>query len=357
MRVLLPTFTVFAAALFSTEAAWGQGTNRYTKVANQLKELINAGDYAGIQAKFNKEMDAALPLDKSSAFFNRLTQQVGKIQKLGEPRSVGGAMVFPTECEKRTLDMQIALDGSGLIAGLTFKPHAATKPDPEKHQAQVDRYTKVANQLKELINAGDYAGIQTKFNKEMSAALPLDKSSAFFNGLTQQAGKIQKLGTPQPVDGAMVFPADFEKGTLDMQIALDGSGLIAGLTFKPHAAKPDPEKHQAQLSQADRYTKVANQLKELINAGDYAGIQTKFNKEMSAALPLDKSSEFFNGLTQQAGKIQKLGMPQPVGGTMVFPAEFEKATLDMQIALDDSSLIAGLTFTPRTPTKPDPEKP
>jgi|GEM_PF-2459138 hypothetical protein len=243
MRVLLPIFAVFAAALFSTEAARGQGTDRYVKVANQLMELINAGDYAGIQAKFNKEMDAALPLDKSSAFFNRLTQQVGKIHKLGEPRSVGGAMVFPTECEKRMLDMQIALDGSGLIAGLTFKPHAATKPDPEKHQAQVDRYTKVANHLKELINAGDYAGIQAKFNKEMSATLPLDKSSEFFNGLTQQAGKIQKLGMPQPVGGTMVFPTEFEKGTLDMQIALDDSGLIAGLTFTPRTpTKPDPEK-------------------------------------------------------------------------------------------------------------------
>ena len=231
MRAFLPIFAVLAAALFSTEAASGQGTDRYTKMANQLKELINAGDYAGIQTKFNKGMDAALPLDKSSAFFKRLTQQVGKIQNLGEPQPVGRAMVFPTECEKGGLDMEIALDSRGLIAGLTFKP-------------QADRYTKVANQLKELINAGDYAGIQTNFNKNMDAALPLDKSSAFFNGLTQQVGKIQKLGKPQPVGEAMVFPTEFEKDTLDMEIVLDGRGLIAGLSFTPHVAtKPEPEKH------------------------------------------------------------------------------------------------------------------
>jgi len=72
----------------------------------------------------------------------------------------------------------------------------------------------------------------------------------------------------------------------------------------------------------------------LINAGNYAGIQTNFNKEMGAALPLDKSSEFFKGLTQQMGKIRKLGKPQPVGEAMVFPAEFEKDTLDMEITLD-----------------------
>src|SRR6185369_7285469 len=137
VRAFLPIFAVFAAALFTTAAASGQETNRYTKVADQLVELIDAGDYAGIQSKFNKGMDAALPLDRSSAFFKRLTQQWGKIQKLGEPQPAGGAMVFPAKFEKGAFDMQITLDGRGLIAGLTFKPHAATKPEPEKHQAQL----------------------------------------------------------------------------------------------------------------------------------------------------------------------------------------------------------------------------
>jgi hypothetical protein len=146
----------------------------------------------------------------------------------------------------------------------------------------------------------------------------------------------------------MVFPAEFEKGAFDMQITLDVSDRIAGLLFKPRAAtKTEPEKQTAQVSQADRYTKVANQLKELINAGDYAGIQAKFNKEMGAALPLDKSSEFFKGLKQQVGKLQKFGKPQSAGEGMVFPAEFEKGTLDMQLALDDRGQVAGLAFTPQ----------
>jgi hypothetical protein len=123
MRAFLPIFAIFAASFLFTEAAWGQEPNSYTKVANQLVELINAGDYAGIQTKFNKEMEAALPLDKSSVFFNRLTQQVGKIQKLGKPQPVGEGMVFPAEFEKGTLDMQITLDGRSLVAELNFTPH------------------------------------------------------------------------------------------------------------------------------------------------------------------------------------------------------------------------------------------
>ena len=121
--VLLPIVVVFAVAFFSIEVASGQDADRYKKVASQLVELINAGDYAGIQTKFNQEMGAALPLDKASEFFKELTQQVGKIKKLGKPQPVGEAMVFPTEFEKDTLDMQIALDGRGQIAALTFTPH------------------------------------------------------------------------------------------------------------------------------------------------------------------------------------------------------------------------------------------
>src|SRR2546426_935609 len=132
MRAFFPIFAVFAAVFFSTEAASGQETNRYTKVANELVELINAGDYAAIQTNFNKNMDAALPLDKSSEFFKGLKQQVGKIQTLGEPQHLGGGVVFSAKIEKGTLDMRIALDNRGLISRLLFTPRVATKPQPGK---------------------------------------------------------------------------------------------------------------------------------------------------------------------------------------------------------------------------------
>jgi hypothetical protein len=235
-RAFLPLLAVFAAAVFFAGSAWGQETNRYTKVANQLVALINAGDYAGIQTNFNKAMDAALPLEKSGAFFSGLTRQMGKFEKLGEPQSVGGAMVYPAKFEKGTLDMQLVLEGRReLIAGLMFKPHTAAKPTAQA--AQTERYLKMANQIKDLINAGDYAGIQKKFSKELDAALPLEKSSEFFKGLSQQVGKIQKFGQPQFVGEGMLLPTEFEKGALDMQLALDARGQIAGIAFMPQAAR------------------------------------------------------------------------------------------------------------------------
>ncbi len=137
MRAFFSISMVLVAAICFIELAPGQDVDPSTKVANQLVELINSGDYAGIQSKFTKEMSAALPLDKAKTFFNGLKQQMGKIQKLGQPQLVGGAAVFPAQFEKGTLDMQVVLDGRGLIAGLLFRPHVETKSALEKHETHL----------------------------------------------------------------------------------------------------------------------------------------------------------------------------------------------------------------------------
>jgi hypothetical protein len=113
-----------------------------------------------------------------------------------------------------------------------------------------ESYNKVANHLVELINAADYSGVENLFNKEMSQALPLEKATQFFAGLNAQFGKIQKLDAPKRSAGWTVFPAHFERGMMDMSIALDRENKIAGLLFKPSAASSEaaPKKHLTKLS-------------------------------------------------------------------------------------------------------------
>jgi hypothetical protein len=114
----------------------------------------------------------------------------------------------------------------------------------------VGSYTKVANHLVELFNAADYSGVERLFNKEMSEALPLEKATEFFKGLSAQAGKIQKLAEPKSGSQGVLFPAHFERGMLDMTLVLDGQNKIAGLLFRPHAASSETasEKHLTELS-------------------------------------------------------------------------------------------------------------
>jgi Peptidase family M23/Protein of unknown function (DUF3887) len=113
-----------------------------------------------------------------------------------------------------------------------------------------ESYGKIANRLVALINAGDYSGVENLFNKDMSKALPLAKTTEFFTGLSEQFGKIQKLDEPKRYAQWTVFPVHCERGTLDMSLALDNDNKIAGLYFKPKAAASEaaPIKHLTELS-------------------------------------------------------------------------------------------------------------
>jgi hypothetical protein len=129
------TPAVLALALtISFQNIFAQGTESYSKIANHLVELINAADYSGVENLFNKDMSKALPLEKATEFFTGLIEQVGKIQKLDQPKRNGEWTVFPIHCERGMLDMSLALDGENKIAGLYFKPKAAASEGaPIKH--------------------------------------------------------------------------------------------------------------------------------------------------------------------------------------------------------------------------------
>src|SRR5437870_5178570 len=132
----MPRLLIFLSLLsfLSCQSILAQNLDRYTKVADRLIALINAADYSAIQAMFSKEMSAALPLDKSTAFFKDLSHQLGKIQKLGPARGAPPAVIFPAHFERGLLDLQLSLDPQEKIAGLFFKPHVPSKPAPEKHK-------------------------------------------------------------------------------------------------------------------------------------------------------------------------------------------------------------------------------
>ena len=110
-------------------------TDRYTKVANQFVQLINAADYSGVEKLFNDGMSKYSPLQKTTDFFKEVTGQVGKIQKLEEPKRNGEWMVFLAHCERGMLDLSLALDDKDKIAGFLFKPHA--EPAATKHQTEL----------------------------------------------------------------------------------------------------------------------------------------------------------------------------------------------------------------------------
>jgi hypothetical protein len=117
-------------------------------------------------------------------------------------------------------------------------------------QEATQRFEKVVNRMVKAINDANWPGVQADFGKVMLDAFPLEKLKPFFEGLVTQYGKIVKLDAPQYVPPMKaVFPAHFERGVLDITVALDEQDKIIGLLFLPHTpAVPPVEKHQTRLS-------------------------------------------------------------------------------------------------------------
>ena len=61
--------------------------------------------------------------------------------------------------------------------------------------------------------------------------------------------------------------------------------------------------HKSVAAETDRYTKVANQLVQLINAGDYSGIEKLFNDQMSKFPPLNKTTDFLKEVIAQVSPV------------------------------------------------------
>jgi hypothetical protein len=99
-------------------------TNRYSIVARNVVDLLNASDFAAIQALFNPQMSAALPSREASEFFTNLAAGYGNIQAFAGPTG-GGYLdwtAFRLYCQRGNLTMSLALDGNDKIAGIHFRP-------------------------------------------------------------------------------------------------------------------------------------------------------------------------------------------------------------------------------------------
>ncbi len=125
---------------YGTVAVFGQQqpTDRFQKVVNRMVKAINEEDYAGVGKDFAQSMEDFFPLEKREPFFQNLTAQYGKIQKLDEPRLVPpNKAIFVAHCERGKLDITAWLDNDNKVIGLLFLPHKPDIPVPEKHRTEM----------------------------------------------------------------------------------------------------------------------------------------------------------------------------------------------------------------------------
>src|SRR5690349_4098466 len=134
MRLSLAKVLPISILLMTVSVAQTQPMENYIQAANRLMSLMNSNDYSGIEKMFSPEMAAALPLEKSTAFFQNLRLQLGALTKLDPPRSAPPTVLFTAHFDRGLLDLQLSLNQRREIAGLYFKPHTSSQPAPEKHR-------------------------------------------------------------------------------------------------------------------------------------------------------------------------------------------------------------------------------
>jgi len=145
------------------------------------------------------------------------------------------------------------------------------------------------------------------------------------------------------------------------QIALWGEIGFVGMWFflmlgfaldKPNwntkAQTPEPLRQTVRVEETNRYSIIARNVVDLINAGDFAAIQAQFNPQMSAALPPQEASEFFTKLATGYGNIQTFDGPTGTGylDWTAFRLHYQRGDLTMSLALDADDKIAGIHFRP-----------
>lgn len=92
--------------------------------------------------------------------------------------------------------------------------------------------------------ARDFAAIEAQFDDKMKAALPEGRLATIWNGLLAQVGAVKACnsGGARTVaidDKHMVItPCEFERATIDLQLAFDPAGRISGFTMRPAAPPP-----------------------------------------------------------------------------------------------------------------------
>jgi len=155
-----------------------------------------------------------------------------------------------------------------VLAGLIILTFMAIWPR-HNSMAQADGLAERAAQIVTQLSDHDLSAASADFDSTMKAALAGEKLAEAWNGLLGQVGqyKGQKSRRAEEYAGyrLIVVTAEFEKADIDIRVAFDTAGRVAGLTFAP--SQPPP----AEFKSAPYVNPKAFRKSEVtIGSGDWA---------------------------------------------------------------------------------------
>ena len=114
-------------------------------------------------------------------------------------------------------------------------------PQLSAQQQGNERFLKIINRLVDAMNTQDYDAIVREYDKGMSVAFPLFKTTYFFKNNFDTFGKVLKVDPPQVrANDQAICVMYAERGIQDLTIYIDDQDKIKGFLFTTHVA-PEPQ--------------------------------------------------------------------------------------------------------------------
>jgi len=105
-----------------------------------------------------------------------------------------------------------------------------------QNDKKLDRFLTVAKRIGEKFNENNYNPIiENEFDDNIKRSLPIATMQPLFYDIRHELGAITRMGSSQLIStDVAVIPVEFERGILDLQLALDKYGKVSGILFKEH---------------------------------------------------------------------------------------------------------------------------
>jgi dienelactone hydrolase len=213
--------------------------------------------------------------------------------------------------------------------------------------ARADIADQRTTELLTALQANNFTGAEAHFDVNMRAGLPPEKLEAVWKQLTGQVGPLKSFETRErtATGGADVRIADlkFERGNLIAQVAVNSSGQVAGLFFKPgeEAALPDVQKL------ADEHV---NQILGAIRDARFDAAEDHFDATMKSGFPPNALAHAWRQRTASLGALKawRIVGRSDTGGIVLRIINVDFATAPkafaLKIAVDPSGDIGGFYF-------------
>ncbi len=109
-------------------------------------------------------------------------------------------------------------------------------------RAQAQDFEAIGKGIVTQLAARQFDQVESQFDEQMKAALPLAKLPGVWDTLQAQAGQFKsivstKVSEKQGLHAAIVT-CEFERATLDAKIFMDAQGQVKGLFFEPASSSP-----------------------------------------------------------------------------------------------------------------------